>query len=351
MAQAFDPGALEAKGDPFPVVEQIGIVPNISLGDFSASLEGVLAYGAGAGVLRRLVWVDRSGKPILSHPEPGAYNFTSVSPDGKFVAFTRDEPASGGRDVWVMDVARNTTTRLTFSEQNNAPVWSPGGDQVAYLQTTVDRWRIYRKAANGVGEPILILDKTGFFPMDWSPDGRFLLARATDTSQGTPLGTAVFAVPTSGDPKPIPVIRSKFRISYPRFSPDGRWIAYAASSEGGVRDIFVQAFSPNEPPSVARWQVSSGGGSEPRWRRDGKELFYLSSTGQMMSVGVRTAGAAFQTAPPVPLFDSRLELAEVGGWRYDVSPDGQRFIVAQLVEDVAGAPMNLVVNWLAGARK
>jgi Tol biopolymer transport system component len=246
--------------------------------------------------------------------------------------------SSGGNDIWVRDLVRGVTSRLTFNEGGDAsPVWSPGGDRIAYGSERDGDWDLAVKAVGGTGEAEILLEAEGRqYPISWSPDGKHLLYHnvAPETSWD------INVLDLEGEPNPRPFIRTPFIEIRARFSPDGRWVAYQ-SNESGQGEIYVQAF----PGPGGKWQISTAGGGEPQWGPDGSELFYRSPERQMMRVEVQT-GEAFEAGIPEPLFAASLRPITINN-RYLVSPDGQRFLLlSSLVQD-STPPTTVVVNWTA----
>jgi Tol biopolymer transport system component len=348
MAQPMDPGKLELTGEPFPVAEQVGF--SLAMGFFSVSASGVLAYRAGAlAGSGELVWFDREGRNLGTVGSAGALNGDlALSPDGTRVALDMVD-TSGTRDVWVTDVARGIPTRFTFSSaQDIGPVWAPDGRRLAFGsdRANANVLDIYIKDSRGAGEEEMLLK--GGRPTHWSADGRYLLYEHSEAQTRMDLWVAPL---TTGDRKPFPYLATPFDERQGQFSPDGHWIAYA-SDEGSPSQyqVFVQSF----PTGAGKFQVSTGaGGAQPRWRRDGKEIFYLSADGKLMAVGVETS-PAFQPGAPRALFDPRtMGIALVPWMNYDVSPDGKRFLASSTAtgENAASAPITVVLNWNAEQKR
>jgi serine/threonine protein kinase len=343
MAQPFDPGRLVLAGDAVPVAEGLsrGTPP-----PFSVSRTGVLAYRTDTAEILRLTWFNRDGKTLGTAGEPGDYNTVSLSPDGDRVAVSRTG-ASG--DIWLHEFARVLSTRLTFAPAlYGLPIWSPKGDRIIFSSSREGGINLYQKAASGAGaEEAFYKSNELKLANDWSRDGRFLLYSTGAVGEGRDL----WYLPLEGERKPVPYLRTEFNESQGRFSPDSRFIAYT-SNASGREEIYVQPF-----PAAAsdKWQVSKGGGVEPRWRADGKELFYISTDSEMMAVAVSTNPTFTATAPKV-LFHVP---SSRGGsltlvTRYDVTADGQKFLVNALPSQGAGknvTPITVVFNWQAGLKK
>jgi eukaryotic-like serine/threonine-protein kinase len=360
MAQPFDTRRLGLTREAVPIAEQ---VLNLS---FSASATDALVYvtGSSSGVptetnayIRgQLTWFDREGKVLGAFGDSGVYRELALSPDGKRVAFERVDPQNlSTRNIWLYDFARGVTTRFTFDSAWDAfPLWSPDGSHVAFGSNRGGGFDLYQKASNLAGEDeLLYKSEDAKVPTSWSPDGRFLLYFSPATPNRMwllPLGGG------GGDRKAILIERSEFNEGAPRFSPDGRWIAYS-SNESGKDQIYVRPFDASVAtgPSSARgtagtgkWMVSKDGGLNPIWRRDGKELFYLSSVGgTAMAVDVNTSGV-FQAGVPKLLFK-----VPPGVLFWDVSADGKRFLMAApSAESAAEQPkFTVVLNWQAGLKK
>lgn len=346
MAQPFDAPRLALTGDAFPIAEQIQIQPEDPppLGVFSASGTGVLAYqtGSAAGD-SRLLWFDRSGRQIGALGDRAGYDSVALSPDGTRAAVSLLDPSSGTYDVWLYDVARGVRTRFTFDPGNEMmPIWSPDGGRIVFNSTRKGRRDLYQKASSGAG-PEEVLLEGGFdkYAYSWPPDGRYLLYNSTVEHPRT--GVDIWVLPSFGDRKPFPFLQTPFNEGLAQFSPDGPWIAYQ-STESGRSEVYVAPF----PGSGGKWQISPAGGSWARWRRDGREIFYLAPDNKLMAAAVNGRGAGFEVGAVQPLFETRPKIARLG---YDVSADGQRFLVNTLVEEATSAPITVVVNWSAGLKK
>jgi Tol biopolymer transport system component len=201
---------------------------------------------------------------------------------------------------------------------------------------------LYQKATSGAGSEEMVLeDNIDKFPVSWSPDGKYILYFSASASQNGDM----FALPLTGDRKPIPLLQSKFTRGEARISPDGRWVAYTAN-ESGRYEVYVGAF----PGPGGKWQISTTGGYMPRWRRDGSEIFYLTTSGNLMAVEVNSKGAGIEVGAVKTLFKVRT-LITATGYNYDVSPDGQRFLVAALPEIAETSPVTVVLNWSAELKK
>jgi hypothetical protein len=341
MAQRFDLGRLELTGQPIPVAGNItGGYWSWGGAQFSVSNNGFLTYHAGAQASRlsELVWFDREGARLGTVGNVDDYDDPRLSHDGKKLLV-----AIGGtvRDLWLHDLTRDVRTRITFDPGwDTSPVWSPD-DQMIVFESYRNPAGLYRKAASGTGGAEALLSPSGaevsFTPVDWSTDGRSILFLSINRETGVDLWT--YSVE---DGKAEPLIQEDFDQWDARFSPDGRWIAYT-SDESNRNEIYVREVS----ELSSKWQVSTGGGMNPTWRGDGEEIYYRASDGQMMAVEVAME-PAFTIGTPKALFDTETEGPRLGGV-YDVSADGQRFLVRSTpgAKDLSTQPISLIVNWPA----
>jgi Tol biopolymer transport system component len=260
-------------------------------------------------------------------------NGVALAQDGVRITAAMGEFAEA--QLWLLDVTRGTSSRLTFEGGRNArPVFSPDGSQVAFACGVSG---LCRKPANGTGaEEKLLALATLRYPTDWSPDGKLLIFSASASDSGFDL----LALPLSGERKPYPVLQTKANERDARFSPDGKWIAYQ-SDENGTTQVYVQPFPPGSG-NGGKWQISVDSGAGPTWRRDGKELFYLSGT-KLMAVEISASAGSFHAGIPKMLFDTQMN--DLFYWtNYAPSADG-RFLIATPVADEKALPLTLVLNW------
>ncbi|MCJ7754659.1 MAG: protein kinase, partial [Thermoanaerobaculales bacterium] len=350
FALPFDAKKLEATGTQMPVLE--GLETNAGQGSaqYAVSDTGLLVYLEGGNELEPfpIVWADREGLTETLWSEPGIYGTPRLSPDGGRLAVSAQRGQNW--DVWVYDLERDVATRITFGEAYEAdPVWSPDGRWLAYEGEVDGVDGIFRKRTDGTGDAETLLEPgTHTFPAPhaWSPDGRHLAIQVA----GEGGQTDIWIVPldqdgVSGEPEAF--ARTPFTEDGPSFSPDGRWLAYN-SSETGRPEIFVASF----PPGGGKWQVSDGGGTQARWSRDGRELFFRTDTG-IMSVRVATEGDSFRASRPEVVFEGNF----LGGLRgvllpgfnfpdYDVSADGKRFVMFQgTTEGALATEAKVVLGW------
>ena len=235
-------------------------------------------------------------------------------------------------------------SRFTFDPATDRDaVWSPDGSRIVFASNREGVTNLYLKPASGAGNEELLL-KTDLTkaPTDWSADGRFIVYSIIDPKTKSDL----WVLPLFGDQKPFPFLQTEFNERNGRFSPDGRWIAYA-SDESGAYQIYVQSF----PTSGGKFPVSTNGGFFPTWRRDGKELFYVSPDRKMMAVEVKGEGATFERGVPKVLFDLRVRSFIDPQARFAVTADGQKFLVNNTIGETTSAPIAVVLNWTADLKK
>ncbi len=343
-AQPFDTESLKLRGEPIPVAERVGRMGGAGptrYAPFSASNNGVLAHGVASTVTSQLGWFDRTGRLLSATGPPGDYADPELSADGKRLAVCRDEPRTGTPDIWLMDTSRGTFSRLTFHPRWEVyPVWSPDGSRIAFSWDKEGDNNIYIKPAGGGAEELLWKDPSPAYPLDWSADGRFLVVGVTDRKTRSDL----WMLPLEGSRTPKPLLQTPFNEAEARLSPDGRFLAYT-SDESGRPEVYVSPLA----SMTNKWQVSSQGGSKARWRRDGKELFYLAEDGTLMSIEVR-GGTGFKASDARPLFKTRVPRTDFPNFHsfYDVTADGQRFLVVSEPEVRTSPPITVVLDWAAG---
>lgn len=345
MAQPFDPNKLQLTGEPFPIAEQVGSNSVTGRAFFSVSETGVLALLSSNAANTQLAWFDRGGKQLASVGMPAVDTGVRFSPDEKRLAVVRFDPQAGSPDIWLIDLARNSPSRFTFDPASETtPVWSPDGSRIIFASNRDGVPNLYQKLSSGAGnDEALLKSAEPMLSHDWSPDGRFILYGVLSPKTNVDL----WLLPLFGDQKPALFIQTEFAESQGRFSPDGRWVAYI-SNESGSFQVYVQSF----PSSGGKWQVSTGGGAQPQWRRDGKELFYLAPDRKLMAVEVNGTGPTFVPGVPKPLFDAHVSNVFPGnGHYYTVTGDGQRFLVNTLVGDSAPVPFTIVMNWTSGLKR
>jgi serine/threonine protein kinase len=344
MAQAFDAKALSVSGDPFPVVEKVGRFGGNLVAGFTVSNTGVLAFRSGDPAVRQLSWINRTGGATQSVMPSGSRWDAVLSPDGQRIAF-EEGSATDATDIWVFDIARDTKSKLTFDPvRHESALWSPDGSQIAYASARAGGiLNLYQKHSGGGGEEKLLLktDKPKT-PESWSKDGKYIIYDELDSKDEND----IWALPLFGDGKAFPVIKTPDDEEQGQLSPDSKWIAYMAV-ETGRPEIYVQSF----PPAGAKYQISSQGGYQPRWSRNGKELFFLAS-GDLMAVDIESGVAADKTTILKPGIPRKLLTLSILLDRnnYDVTADGQRFLVSTSVE-AASSPLNVVLNWFSSVKR
>jgi dipeptidyl aminopeptidase/acylaminoacyl peptidase len=338
MAQPFDVTAHELEGDAFPIAENLRVGPS-GVPFFSASNTGVLAFPIQETPGAQLVWFDRSGKPIEAVTEPDDYSNPRLSPDGRKIVVCIYNRQARARDLWIVDLERKSRAKATIDPADEVnPTWSADGSLIAFTSDRSGQRDVYQKPANGLGdEQLLFASSEAKSLSDWSPDGRLLLVH------GPTAGISLIEV-AFGKASLRPWHRTGSVSQNAQFSPDGRWIAYN-SSETGRMEVYVGAASGTGGKVI----VSRNGGVQPRWRRDGKEIFYIEPGDLLMAADVSTANATkFETRAVRRLF--QVDFADALGSLYDVSADGQRFLVNTRVGEPI-APITVVLNWTAALNK
>ena len=338
-------------GETFSVAERVqtGVPPGFV--SFSISDGGVLAFGTSSGSSGgsvQLTWLDRQGKKLGTVGTPEDIRGVDLSPDGTRLA--AHWHATGPRgDIWITDLARGANSRFTYDEtqENASPVWSPDGATIAFSSRRAGKSGVYRKSADGSSQEELLVEQIAeVAPNGWSPDGRSLVYDAANTT-----GPALWMLPLTGDRRPVRLLSGRFAERYGQVSRDGSWIAYA-SSESGRSEIYVQPFRSGAGKST----ISTGGGIAPRWRGDGRELFYLTAQGsRLLAVDIRADGSKLEAGTPKQLFETAIVNSghPAPYHPYAVSADGQRFLIPLPVSmgDEDAAPVVVVTNWLAAIKK
>src|SRR3989475_1972864 len=341
IAQRLDLNRGELVGDPVRLADPVSVseVGVTGFSSFSISADGRVAYRSGVGWMAQLKWHDRTGKAVsvVGQPDSSLLQYPALLPDGTHVAVNRT--IQNNLDIWQIDLVRDRMTRFTFDPGVDiVPIWSPDGMRIVFSSARKGPFSLYVKSASGASaEELLFETPKNTYAQDWSGNGQFLLYSDTDPKTGRDL----WALPMSGtDRKPIEVVRTPFEELNGQFSPDARWVAYE-TNESGRFEIVVQPF----PVPTGKWQVSTGGGIQPRWRADGKELYFIAPDGKLMAASITAAGATFSTGTPVPLFPVGLVPGlGANNQQYAVSRDG-RFLINQRVETSTTAPITLLLNW------
>ena len=353
MAQPVDGRTVEVAGEAFPIAEQVGA--SISNPFFSVSANGVLVHRSGGlGGNNQLVWSDREGKSVGAVGPPGLYTDLALSPDGRRVAAGKRDPLSGNLDIWLIDVEHGVPGRFTFDPATEShPVWSPDASRVVFSSNRSGLNDLYQKGAGGTGaDEILMKNSTTKYASDWSADGKYLIFESLDPKTNMDL----WVVPdpaASGEHKPKPFLITPYIEIQAHFSPGPagaqRWVAYT-SDESGRQEIYVQPFVESSASSSGKFQVSSAGGNQPTWRRDGKELYYMAPDFKLMAVEVKLS-PQFEHGAPKELFQTRaIGAGSSTLMRYAPAPDGKRFLINSVVEESVSAPVTVVLNWTAGLK-
>ena len=338
-ARRLDLAAGKLTGDTITLAESVSYDTPFSMGGFAVSSGGRVAYRAGGLEARQLQWFDRNGKPLAVAGEPDVNTLESaeLSPDSRQVAVSRGN--QNNTDVWLIDVLRGGKTRFTVDAAiDEYPIWSPDGTQIAFASNRKGVYDLYLKPSSGArGEQLLLESAQAKFTEDWSRDGRFVLY----VEAGAKTGWDLWALPMVGDRKPMAVMNSPFEERSGKFSPDGRWVAYQSNFSGRF-EIYVQPF----PGPGGKLQVSTAGGTFPRWRADGKELFFIAPNAKLMSVPVGPSHSTFEAGSPVALFQTHIVTGGVAALesQYAVSGDG-RFLINTRVDESTPTPITLILNW------
>jgi Tol biopolymer transport system component/tRNA A-37 threonylcarbamoyl transferase component Bud32 len=342
--QAFDPDAGHVTGDIRLIAGAVGFQPSLYWGAFAVSASGTVVVNPASALSQSvLTWYDRGGKELGIVGRPAMMYNPSLSPDGQQLAADISDPIASNVDVWTFDLRAGTSGRFTFGVLEEAtPVWAPDGSRIAYsttdsgaevkLTTGLEKGRIIaeRPAATIYTGGNLVL------PNSWSRNGEYVVTTNSGNGQ-EPSYLALFKI---GDQKPVQVLAGKGNQINGQISPDGKWLAYASDESGGW-NIYATTF----PSAAGKWQVSVGGGTEPRWRGDGKEMFYLDAKGMLTAVSI-SAGSTFSSGTPEPLFRVRPRppISNTDLFSYDVSKDGSRFIVNRYVKPSSVPPLDILLN-------
>jgi Tol biopolymer transport system component len=343
-ARTFDPNTLSVTGAPVTVVAGAAAA--------SASENGILATSAAGSRPRTIpTWFDRNGAVLGSVGEASLIEGIALSFDGRKLAESAHEPnrpRGEGNDIWVRDTGSDARTRLTFGPNSNStPLWSPDGSRIVFSSQRNGLSLPHARAADGTGPevPLFVWDRQAF-ANDWSSDGRWVIYSTLKSGSTTDNDLWVVAMDDAKDRKPFAYLAGPAKEQQAQFSPDGRFIAYG-SDQSGAWEIYVQPF-PNA--SEGKWMVSSGGGVEPRWSRDGKELFYFAGQ-RLMSVAI-TLRPTFSSGPRKALFDAPVQTGYTNdSHRWQVAPDGKRFLLLTNAGKDQAPPLDIVVNWMALLKK
>jgi len=333
MAYPIDLRQFRFSGPPVPVVEG---VPKMGPGSaaFSVSNTGLLAYWTGTGVhTSQITWLARDGTAVGKLGSPGGYTSVALAPDERQIVVSRIE---GGMQsaIWVLSVTRDTATRISFDPVSLDPIWSPDNTSIAYGSAHDGPPSLFRKAASGAGQDVLLFKSArANRPTDWCAGGSTIVFETRDAKTQFDIWTLSVT-----DRKAAPLLQTRFNEREGRSSPDGRWLAYT-SDETGRPEVYVTGF----PTAEGKWPISTNGGSQPTWRGDGTELFYVALDGTVTAVRVRT-GATFEPGAVTRLFPLR-------GTSYAVTANGQRFLTNEPIAEMNPPPISIVLNWTAALKK
>ena len=315
--------------------EVVGPIEGINRGGaaFSVSHNGVLLYQpAAASAHSRLTLVNRKGELVRTIGDDAPYSNLELSPDGSQVALSVTDTTTRARDIWIVDVSRGVRSRVTFdpSEERSA-AWSLDGKSLIYTSKGLD---LYSKVVGVGAEAPFVRDGVSKDPRGWSANGQFFLYRAS----GQRTGNDLWVKPRDPAAQPFAFLATPFDENYGTFAPDARWITYV-SDESGRQEVYATTF----PSGAGKWQISTSGGSFPRWRRDGKEIVYLAADGKLVAVPVSASGSTLQVSAPEELFDAGLLPGP--GSPFDMTADGQRFVLNTVLPSRAPPSLVVLYNW------
>jgi eukaryotic-like serine/threonine-protein kinase len=338
MAQAFHASSLALEGEPISIGDNIGSLRSLLLAPISVSNNGILVYQTVGDPTRQMVWMNRSGKPAAVVKETGDWGPPRISPRGTRAVAAR-LASDGHADLWLLEADGRATQLTTTPEHEGSPVWSPNGSCLVFFIAgkTEGNFDLYTKPLHEGKAELLYKSDGPKYPTDWSKDGRYILF--TTVSQA---GRADVWAFSTADHRAGPILDTIYTEGYASLSPDGKWLAYQ-SDESGSNEVYVQSFDGITSGNKRRWRVSAGGGGMPRWRGDGKELFYVTYTGRMMALAVEASGGQLAFGAPQVLFQTR---PFPKTWNlYDVSADGQHFLMNLALEMSNSPAITVLTNW------
>jgi len=344
MGWVFRPSNLKLMGQPFTLGSNIGAIQTLAFAPISVSANAILVYQTVEEATHQLMWLDRGGKPLGAVGGPGDWGPPRISHDGRSVvagkASANPEP---NPDLWLLGT--DSAVAITSGTTAFSPVWSPDGSRVAYVANEDDGYNVYVKAAASGARPELLLkNRYNKHLTDWSPDGRYILFGQADPDTSWDVWGLSTADHSAG-----PIIQTVRAEDYPALSPDGRWIAFQ-SDDSGHYQVYVQAFEGISPGTRRRWRISTTGGALPRWRGDGRELYFVTGEGSLMAVTVHPESTEFAFDAPQKLFSFRV-LPKMQWTLFDARPDGQRFLMNLPLEWSNASEINVMTNWTEALKK
>jgi Tol biopolymer transport system component len=345
ISLAFDPRNAAVSGSANVIANGVGFQPSTYWAAFAVSQNGTLIYNTSVGAAEsQLTWMDRSGRELGHIGDPGIMANPMLSPDDSRVALDISDQKANNVDIWIESTTGAGNSRFTFDPAEEVvPIWSRDGSQIVYRGALPSGLSLFLKRANGLqreqaifSTPPAIMDD--LVANSWTLDNRQLLCTRMASS-----GNRLELLPAAGG-QPVPFLTNQFSEMNGQISPDGKWVVYS-SDESGNWEVYVTSF----PGAAGKWQVSRGGGGEPRWRGDGKEIFYIAPSGILMAVSVN-GESVFATGTPAPLFQirARAPISSTDVFTYDVAKDGKRFLVNRYVKPEHVAPLTILLNTTAG---
>ena len=342
MAQPFDGQAFRVRGEALPLADEVQYSGGNPYADFSVANNGTLAYRHNERLRTQLTWLDRAGRALGTIGAPGPWSQPALSPDGEHLVVLREE-AARRNELWLFDLQRGSSRLVTEPGPYFSPLWSRDGRFILFgAGFRTEPGELRRRSWDGTGSEEVLLKAEGSVRLgDVSPDGRVVAFMSVTPA----VDPDILVVPLASDSRASSLIQTARAEGLPQFSPDGRWIAYTAIEGAATPETYVEA----NPPVGGRFQVSVSGGTNPRWRSDGKEIFYLSPDGALMAVGVDPSPSGFRIGQPKALFRAPVDMTgfALSANRYVVAADGQRFLIASPLTAGAPPPVTVVLNWAA----
>jgi Tol biopolymer transport system component len=348
MVAPFDFCDLEISGPAVPALEDVRVDAVYGFSPLAVSASGSLVYVRGTGGFpeNTIVRVSRAGDATpFDTTWHGEFNSFAMSPDGRRIAVSAR--GANGLNIWVKQLERGPFTRLTFGGTDRRPLWSPDGRSVAFIHDSANTSVVYARPADGSGQDrLLVRIDRQVQEAEWSRDGRWIVVRTDNAAAG--VGDLV-ALRVGGDSAPVPLVATPLTELHPAVSPDGRWLAYASNQSGFTNEVYVRPFG---EASGGRWQVSNGGGSQPVWAPNGRELFYLDGQARLMAAQVES-GPTFAVGNLTPLFEASRFIRDDFHQSYGVTPDGRSFLFAMARQQAGGAGSTRLVwvdHWFSEVR-